>query len=31
MVEDTSKSLPKILSRKYLGEDQPPEPDEVIR
>src|SRR5215831_9056318 len=31
MVEDTGKSLPKALSRKYLGEDPPPEPDEVIR
>jgi PPOX class probable F420-dependent enzyme len=31
LVEDTGKSLPKILSHKYLGEDPPPEPDEVIR
>ena len=31
MTEDTGKSLPTALSRKYLGEDPPPEPDEVIR
>ena len=31
LVEDTGKSLPKALSRKYLGEDPPPEPGEVIR
>jgi len=31
IVEDTGKSLPTALSRKYLGEDPPPEPDEVIR
>ena len=31
LVEDTGKSLPKALSRKYLGEDPPPEPDEVVR
>jgi PPOX class probable F420-dependent enzyme len=31
MVEDPGKSLPKALSRKYLGEDPPPEPDELIR
>ena len=31
LVEDTGKSLPKALSRKYLGEDPPPEPDGVVR
>jgi len=31
IVEDPGKSLPKVLSRKYLGEDPPPEPGEVIR
>ena len=31
LVEDTGRSLPKALSRKYLGEDPPPEPDEVVR
>jgi PPOX class probable F420-dependent enzyme len=31
LVEDTGKSLAKILSHKYLGEDPPPEPDDVIR
>jgi PPOX class probable F420-dependent enzyme len=31
LVEDKDKSLPKALSRKYLGEDPPPEPDEVTR
>jgi PPOX class probable F420-dependent enzyme len=31
MVEDPGKSLPKALSRKYLGEDPPPEPDALIR
>jgi hypothetical protein len=31
LAEDTGKSLPKALSRKYLGEDPPPEPDEVVR
>ena len=31
LVEDTGKSLPKALSRKYLGEDPPPEPGEVVR
>lgn len=29
LVEDPGKSLPKALSRKYLGEEPPPEPDEV--
>jgi len=31
LVEDTGKSLPKALSRKYLGEDPPPEPDGAVR
>jgi PPOX class probable F420-dependent enzyme len=31
LAEDKDKSLPKALSRKYLGEDPPPEPDEVTR
>ena len=28
---DPGKSLPRALSRKYLGEDPPPEPDELAR
>jgi PPOX class probable F420-dependent enzyme len=28
---DPAKSLPRALSRKYLGHDPPPEPDEVTR
>jgi PPOX class probable F420-dependent enzyme len=31
LAEDTGRSLPKALSRKYLGEDPPPEPGEVVR
>jgi PPOX class probable F420-dependent enzyme len=31
LAEDPGRSLPKALSRKYLGEDPPPEPDEVVR
>jgi len=31
VVEDPDKALPTLLSRKYLGEDPPPEPDEVLR
>jgi PPOX class probable F420-dependent enzyme len=31
LAEDTGRSLPKALSRKYLGEDPPPEPAEVVR
>jgi PPOX class probable F420-dependent enzyme len=31
LVEDPDKELPKRLSRKYLGEDPPPESDEVVR
>ena len=28
---DPGKSLPRALSQKYLGEDPPPEPDELAR
>ena len=28
---DPGKRLPRELSQKYLGEDPPPEPDEVAR
>ena len=31
IAEDTGRSLPTALSHKYLGEDPPPEPDEVVR
>lgn len=31
LIEDREKSLPRRLSRKYLGEDPPAEPDEVHR
>ncbi|WP_326824658.1 PPOX class F420-dependent oxidoreductase [Streptosporangium sp. NBC_01639] len=31
LVEDGDKALPHRLSHKYLGEDPPPEPDDVIR
>jgi hypothetical protein len=31
VTEDPGKRLPKELSQKYLGEDPPPEPDEVAR
>ena len=31
LVEDTAKTLPSVLSQKYLGQDAPPEPDEVVR
>jgi PPOX class probable F420-dependent enzyme len=31
LMEDPAKSLSKTLSRKYLGEDPPPEPDDVMR
>ena len=31
LAEDPGKTLPKTLSRKYLGEDPPPEPAEVSR
>jgi PPOX class probable F420-dependent enzyme len=28
---DESRTLPKALSHKYLGEDPPPEPDAIVR
>jgi PPOX class probable F420-dependent enzyme len=31
LIEDREKSLPRKLSQKYLGEDPPPEPKEVLR
>jgi PPOX class probable F420-dependent enzyme len=31
LIEDRDKSLPRRLSRKYLGEDPPAEPDDVVR
>ena len=31
VTEDPGKRLPRELSQKYLGEDPPPEPDEVAR
>jgi PPOX class probable F420-dependent enzyme len=31
VTEDPGKRLPRKLSQKYLGEDPPPEPDEVAR
>ena len=31
VTEDPGKRLPQELSQKYLGEDPPPEPDEVAR
>ncbi|MFR9721773.1 PPOX class F420-dependent oxidoreductase [Streptomyces sp. MS19] len=31
VIEDSDKSLPRTLSLKYLGEDPPAEPDEVVR
>jgi PPOX class probable F420-dependent enzyme len=31
LIEDREKSLPRKLSQKYLGEDPPPEPEEVRR
>jgi PPOX class probable F420-dependent enzyme len=31
LVEDPSRSLPKELSQKYLGEDPPAEPPDVVR
>jgi PPOX class probable F420-dependent enzyme len=31
LVEDKGKTLPKQLSRKYLGTDPPPESDDVVR
>jgi PPOX class probable F420-dependent enzyme len=29
--EDPERSLPRLLSQRYLGQDPPPEPPEVIR
>lgn len=31
LIEDTGKTLPNVLSNKYLGKNVPPEPDDVIR
>jgi PPOX class probable F420-dependent enzyme len=31
LAEDPGKELPRRLSHKYLGEDPPPEPDDVVR
>jgi PPOX class probable F420-dependent enzyme len=31
LVEDTRRTLPNVLSNKYLGEDAPPDPDGVTR
>jgi PPOX class probable F420-dependent enzyme len=31
LIEDPQRTLSKTLSHKYLGEDPPPEPDEVRR
>ena len=31
LVEDVDKALPAALSRKYLGQDPQPEPDDVVR
>lgn len=31
LIEDREKTLPRKLSQKYLGEDPPPEPEEVLR
>jgi PPOX class probable F420-dependent enzyme len=31
LVEDQAKELPMALSHRYLGEDPPPEPDQVAR
>ena len=31
LVEDAGKELPKQLSHRYLDEDPPPEPDDVVR
>jgi PPOX class probable F420-dependent enzyme len=31
LVEDTGKTLPKVLSRKYLGVDPPAESDDEVR
>jgi PPOX class probable F420-dependent enzyme len=31
LVEDRAKELPVALSHRYLGEDPPPEPEDVVR
>lgn len=31
LIDDSEKSLPRRLSQKYLGEDPPAEPEEVLR
>ncbi|UQS28100.1 hypothetical protein L1857_00390 [Amycolatopsis thermalba] len=31
LIEDPEKALPRQLSQKYLGEDPPPESDDVLR
>lgn len=31
LIDDPEKALPRELSQKYLGEDPPAEPDEVLR
>jgi PPOX class probable F420-dependent enzyme len=31
LIDDSEKSLPRKLSQKYLGEDPPAEPEEVLR
>jgi PPOX class probable F420-dependent enzyme len=31
LIEDPEKTLPRTLSQKYLGEDPPAEPDDVLR
>lgn len=31
LIDDPEKSLPRELSQKYLGEDPPAEPEEVLR
>jgi PPOX class probable F420-dependent enzyme len=31
LVEDHDRALPRELSQRYLGEDPPPEPEDVVR
>jgi PPOX class probable F420-dependent enzyme len=31
LIEDPDRTLPQRLSQKYLGEEPPPEPDDVVR
>jgi PPOX class probable F420-dependent enzyme len=31
LIEDPDRTLPQRLSQKYLGEDPPPEPDDIVR